>query len=68
MPHTACEKIQSLDDGVWPKEFQDPEWYYKSGTIADWDRHPEFVRGDFMTLKVRVVSEVSRCLLIRNCG
>jgi hypothetical protein len=37
---------------VWPKEFQDPEWYFRAGTIADWDKHPEFVRGDFMTLKV----------------
>lgn len=46
-----CEKIQSLEDGVWPKEFQDPEWYFRAGTIADWDKHPEFVRGDFMTLK-----------------
>ncbi len=37
---------------MWPKEFQDPEWYFRAGTIADWDKHPEFVRGDFMTLKV----------------
>lgn len=52
----------SLDDGVWPQDFQNPDWYTRAGAIRDigWDPHPgedpldpglEFRRGDFFNLK-----------------
>ncbi len=52
--------IQSLDDGVWPGEFQNTDWYTRAGQIGRWDPEPwedplspdnEFRRGDFFDLK-----------------
>ena len=49
-----------LEDGVWPQEFQDLDWYTRAGKIGRWDPydwedplHPdnEFRRGDFFDLK-----------------
>jgi glycosidase len=50
--------IADPDDGVWPIEFQNPDWYHRAGSIAQWD-HPgkemssdaEFRMGDFGDLK-----------------
>jgi len=51
---------QEVDDGVWPQELQDFEWYTRAGSIEDWgiasweDPHSpkvEFRRGDFFDLK-----------------
>jgi len=48
------------DDGVWPREFQNPHWYIRAGKIGRWDAeswenpfHPdnEFRRGDIFDLK-----------------
>jgi glycosidase len=48
------------DDGVWPVEFQDPEFYTRSGSIGHWgleywedpmNPYVEFRRGDFYDLK-----------------
>ena len=53
-------KIESLDDGVWPEDFQNLDWYTRAGQIGKWDSsawenplHPdnEFRRGDFFDLK-----------------
>jgi glycosidase len=50
----------TVDDGVWPREFQDIEWYTRAGQIGRFDTefwedplHPdnEFRRGDFFDLK-----------------
>src|SRR4051794_28639722 len=54
----CIETIVDPNDGVWPKEFQNPEWYSRAGSIQNWD-HPgkelaadaEFRRGDFGNLK-----------------
>ncbi|MCU0500051.1 MAG: alpha-amylase family glycosyl hydrolase [Anaerolineae bacterium] len=52
--------IQSIEDGVYPREFQNLEWYTRAGSIGRWDAegwedplHPEveFRRGDFFDLK-----------------
>lgn len=52
--------IDDVDDGIWPSELQDPEWYTRAGSIGRWDPdswedplHPdaEFRRGDFFDLK-----------------
>jgi glycosidase len=56
----SMASIAGLDDGVWPKEFQNVDWYTRAGQIGRWDSeswedplHPdnEFRRGDFFDLK-----------------
>ncbi|MFY9269146.1 MAG: alpha-amylase family glycosyl hydrolase [Candidatus Manganitrophaceae bacterium] len=56
----SLPRIDTLDDGVWPREFQDLEWYTRAGRIGRWDPEPwedplhpdnEFRRGDFFDLK-----------------
>lgn len=56
----SIRTIESLDDGIWPEEFQDPDWYLRAGRITRWDPDPwehllhqdnEFRRGDFCELK-----------------
>jgi glycosidase len=50
----------NLEDGVWPREFQNPDWYTRAGAIQHWEAEPwedrlnaqvEFRRGDFFELK-----------------
>lgn len=36
---------------IWPAEFQDPESWTRQGQIRDWDRFPEYLDGDFLSLK-----------------
>jgi glycosidase len=52
--------ILGAEDGVWPQEFQDVDWYTRAGKIGKWDPEPwedpmhpdnEFRRGDFYDLK-----------------
>jgi glycosidase len=52
--------ILDAEDGVWPQEFQEPDWYTRAGKIGKWDPEPwedpmhpdnEFRRGDFYDLK-----------------
>jgi glycosidase len=54
----CVERCEDPDDGVWPVEFQNPEWYTRAGTIRNWDdpgkelaSDAEFRRGDFGDLK-----------------
>lgn len=53
-------QIGTLEDGVYPHDFQNPDWYTRAGQILHWDPagwedpfHPdtEFRRGDFYDLK-----------------
>jgi len=50
----------TLDDGVWPEEFQNAGWYRRAGSIGRWgllgwedpmNPNVEFRRGDFYDLK-----------------
>jgi glycosidase len=50
----------TIDDGVWPQEFQNFEWYTRAGSIENWsiagwedpmNPNVEFRRGDFFDLK-----------------
>jgi len=50
----------SLDDGVFPEEFQNPDWYNRAGMIVRWEASSwedpmnpmvEFRRGDFFELR-----------------
>ncbi|MFO0927488.1 MAG: alpha-amylase family glycosyl hydrolase, partial [Gemmataceae bacterium] len=49
-----------IEDGVWPIEFQNPDWYARRGSIGRWEAGPgedplspsvEYRRGDFFDLK-----------------
>jgi glycosidase len=57
---SSTASITTLQDGVWPKEFQNVNWYTRAGQIGKWDLEPwedplhpdtEFRRGDFYDLK-----------------
>jgi glycosidase len=52
--------LATLEDGVWPREFQNIAWYTRAGQIGRFDPEPwedplhpdnEFRRGDFFDLK-----------------
>ncbi|MGH2544502.1 MAG: alpha-amylase family glycosyl hydrolase, partial [Ardenticatenaceae bacterium] len=56
----SVPNISSLDDGAWPSEFQNIDWYTRAGQIGRFDPEPwedplhpdnEFRRGDFFDLK-----------------
>lgn len=39
------------DDAVWPVELQDASAWTRKGRIQDWDALPEYLDGDFCSLK-----------------
>ncbi|ORC34052.1 alpha-amylase [Marispirochaeta aestuarii] len=39
------------DGAVWPREMQYPSAYYRKGYIQNWENYPEYVEGDFFSLK-----------------
>ncbi|MDD4347676.1 MAG: alpha-amylase family glycosyl hydrolase [Opitutales bacterium] len=41
----------SRDEGVWPSEFQDLTVWSRNGEIRNWDAYPEYIDGDFLSLK-----------------
>ncbi|WP_193195376.1 alpha-amylase family glycosyl hydrolase [Nostoc sp. MG11] len=56
----SIPEIATPDDGVWPQEFQNLDWYTRAGEIGRWDvsywedplsPNAEFRRGDFYDLK-----------------
>jgi glycosidase len=56
----STQSILGAEDGVWPQEFQNVDWYTRAGKIGKWDPEPwedpmhpdnEFRRGDFFDLK-----------------
>ena len=56
----SISSIQTEDDGIWPREFQNLNWYTRAGQIGRWDAEnwedpqhaeTEFRRGDFFDLK-----------------
>lgn len=59
--HGEClAEPRGIEDGVWPREFQDPRFYTRAGQIGNWGTAPgedpmspnvEFRRGDFFDLK-----------------
>ena len=36
---------------VWPREFQNINFYNRQGNITNWDYKPEYLQGDFCNLK-----------------
>ena len=43
--------IKDDEDGVFPIEFQNTDWYWKKGAIKHWDDYPEYEEGDFFESK-----------------
>jgi glycosidase len=39
------------DGAIWPVEFQDPTTWTRRGEIRGWDAFPEYLDGDFFSLK-----------------
>jgi len=39
------------DEVIWPREFQEPDHFSQKGRINNWDFAPEFLEGDFFSLK-----------------
>jgi len=39
------------DGGVWPQELMTPETFFRKGNIVNWDNYPEYIEGDFFSLK-----------------
>lgn len=46
LPATATR-----DDAVWPEELQPAATFSQRGTISNWDWYPEYLEGDFCSLK-----------------
>ncbi|MGF1515454.1 MAG: alpha-amylase family glycosyl hydrolase [Elainellaceae cyanobacterium] len=71
---SLSEPLEDIDDGVWPQEFQNLDYYTCAGKIVNWDvaswedfMHPdvEFRRGDFFELKdINLTREETLCALI----
>ena len=52
VPFTPEAAAAAWPDGaVHPAELHPPESFTRRGRIVDWDRHPEYVEGDFEGLK-----------------
>jgi glycosidase len=39
------------DGAIWPAEFQEPSVFTQKGRINSWDHFPEYLEGDFFSLK-----------------
>lgn len=39
------------DGAIWPSEFQEPSIFTQKGRINSWDYYPEYLEGDFCSLK-----------------
>ncbi|MGH7495163.1 MAG: alpha-amylase family glycosyl hydrolase [bacterium] len=39
------------DGAIWPAEFQEPSVFTQKGRIDSWDHFPEYLEGDFFSLK-----------------
>ena len=69
----SIPKCEHADDGVWPVEFQNPDWYTRAGTIANWDdpgrelaADAEFRRGDFLVRNLMGVDQESGSIAVTD--
>lgn len=51
LPFTGPAAGATADDAVWPREFQSAEAFTRKGKIRSWDYDPEYLEGDFESLK-----------------
>src|SRR6185437_7690193 len=69
----SIPKCIDLEDGVWPIEFQNPDWFTRAGSIEHWDvpgkelaNDAECRRGDFFSLKdLNVANDQTLDALVR---
>ena len=59
-PPASFEKGGWPDGSVWPEELQHPDTWTRKGEIRGWDTFPEFLDGDFCTLKDINLGEAPR--------
>lgn len=45
------EEIREPEEGLWPVELQSEACFERKGEIQDWEAFPEYIEGDFMSLK-----------------
>lgn len=50
IPFSSGIQVQE-NDVIWPIEFQDPDSFTQKGEISNWDFFPEYLEGDFLSLK-----------------
>jgi len=43
--------IGDPDSAIWPREFQNTSYFTRKGKIRNWDYYPEYLEGDFESLK-----------------
>ncbi|KAF1968113.1 alpha-amylase [Bimuria novae-zelandiae CBS 107.79] len=46
-----AESDDVVNSAIWPAELQTPSTFTREGKITNWDAYPEYLRGDFETLK-----------------
>jgi glycosidase len=51
LPFADLSENESPDAGIWPSELQKPQTFTRKGKIQNWDYEPEFLDGDFESLK-----------------
>jgi glycosidase len=51
IPFDSVDQDAWPDGAVWPAEFQDESTWSRQGEIRDWDAYPEYIDGDFCSLK-----------------
>ena len=51
LPFAPVDSEAYPEGAVWPRELQNPECFTRKGRIVAWDRHPEYLEGDFFTFK-----------------
>lgn len=47
----AARPSGGADDAIWPAELQQPGTFSRMGKISNWDYPPEYLSGDFESLK-----------------
>ncbi|MFW5988486.1 MAG: alpha-amylase family glycosyl hydrolase [bacterium] len=50
-PHNPDYNAAWPDGGVWPQEIFNLSTFSRKGTIENWDNYPEYIEGDFYSLK-----------------
>ncbi|WP_138475263.1 alpha-amylase family glycosyl hydrolase [Dyadobacter bucti] len=51
LPFGPLAAGESADAGIWPAELQEAGTFTQKGKIVNWDYEPEFLNGDFESLK-----------------
>ena len=50
-PESPDKDLAWPDGGIWPEELFNLQSFSRKGYITDWDKFPEYIEGDFFSLK-----------------